>query len=167
MEEQREQSTPCEGVRSGGGSVVSELSAPLSGWADVEKETGGRKSKEIRHRMDVQPRDSFSTQKVLSCSNTGSSGQKAPHSRDNSAAEGNDPTLVPARGQTSYLPNCHPPRFLFLFLKRMPGEVPHHFSDPVILTIIFNTKRTRLSPASGHTHSSCSLERGQMEERSG
>lgn len=78
MEEQREQSTPCEGVRSGGGSVVSELSAPLSGWADVEKETGGRKSKEIRHRMDVQPRDSFSTQKVLSCSNTGSSGQKAP-----------------------------------------------------------------------------------------
>lgn len=71
--------------------------------------------------------------------------------------------LVPARDQTSYLPNCHRPDFFFLFLKRMPEDMPdevsHHFSDPVVLMNISNTKRTRLSPALGHTHSSCSLER--------
>lgn len=37
-------STPCK------------TEAPLSGWANVEKETRGRKSKEIGHRVDVQPR---------------------------------------------------------------------------------------------------------------
>lgn len=50
--------------------TVQNRGSPPGGWATLENESHGKKSKESEHPADVPPRDSFAVQKVLRCSFT-------------------------------------------------------------------------------------------------
>lgn len=50
--------------------TVQNRGSPPGGWATLENESHGKKSKESEHPVDVPPRDSFAVRKVLRCSFT-------------------------------------------------------------------------------------------------